>query len=173
MSGGARNMKIANCKFIGTDVGLRFKSNRGRGGIVENIYAENISMLDIVAEPLLFDLFYMGKSAVELQVDTITGKPILPKADETTPTFRNIHIKNITCSNANRAMYFNGLPENPIEGIYVENAFINSRLGGEIKQSKHIILKNIVIKNTDGPVMKISNCKDIDIQNVPGEIIKN
>lgn len=173
MSGGARNMKVANCKFIGTDVGLRFKSKRGRGGVVENIFAENIAMMDIVTEPLLFDLYYMGKSAAEARFDSITGKLVIPKADETTPTFRNIHIKNIFCTNANRAMYFNGLPENPIEGIYVENAFISSKLGGEIKESKHIVLKNIVIKQSEGPALKIQNCKDIDIQKVPGEIIKN
>lgn len=172
MSGGARNMKVANCKFIGTDVGLRFKSSRGRGGVVENIFAENISMMDIAAEPLLFDLYYMGKSAVEEQIDPISKIPILPKVDETTPTFRNIHIKNITCANTNRAMYFNGLIENPIEGIYVENVAISSKLGGEIKASKHIVLKNIVIRQSEGPALKMSNCSDIDIQNVPGEIIR-
>jgi len=163
---------VANCKFIGTDVGLRFKSKRGRGGVVENIFVENIAMMDIVTEPLLFDLYYMGKSAVEAQFDVNTGKPVLPKADETTPTFRNIHIKNISCTNSNRAMYFNGLPENKIEGIYVENSTISSKKGGEIKESKHIVLKNIVIKQSEGPALKILNCKDIDIQNVPGEIIK-
>jgi len=163
---------VANCKFIGTDVGLRFKSKRGRGGIVENIFAENIAMMDIVTEPLLFDLYYMGKSAVEAQFDSITGKPVLQKADITTPTFRNIHIKNISCTNANRAMYFNGLPENQIEGIYVENVNISSRLGGEIKESKHVVLKNVVIKQSEGPALKIQNCKEIDIQRVPGEIIK-
>jgi len=172
MSGGVRNMKVANCKFMGTDVGLRFKSKRGRGGLVENIFIENIAMMDISTEPLLFDLYYMGKSAVEAQFDSITKMPILPKVDETTPTFRNIHIKNISCTNANRAMYFNGLPEQPIEGIYVENAMISSRHGGEIKESKHIILKNIVIKTIEGPVLKITNCKDVDIQNIPGEIIQ-
>jgi polygalacturonase len=172
MSGGAKNMKVANCKFIGTDVGLRFKSKRGRGGVVENIYIENIGMLDIVAEPLLFDLYYMGKSAVEAEFDSVTGMPVLPKTDETTPTFRNIHIKNISCTNASRAMYFNGLPENPIEGIYVENANISSILGGEIKYSKKIVLKNIVIKQSEGPALKITNCDHLDIQNVPGEIVK-
>jgi hypothetical protein len=44
---------------------------------------------------------------------------------------------------------------------------------GEIKESKHIVLKNILIKQSEGPALKISNCKDIDIHNVPGEIIKN
>jgi len=172
MSGGVKNIKVANCKFLGTDVGLRFKSKRGRGGVVENIYIENIAMIDIVTEPLLFDLYYGGKSAVEAQNDTIVSKPVLPKVDETTPTFRNIHIKNISCSGANRAMYFNGLPENPIEGIYVENATITSQRGGEIKQSKQIVLKNIAIKATEGPELKILNCKDIDTQQITGKIVK-
>jgi len=172
MSGGVRNMKVANCKFMGTDVGLRFKSKRGRGGIVENIYIEHIAMMDIVTEPLLFDLYYMGKSAVEAQFDSITGSPVLPKVDETTPTFKNIHIKNITCTNANRAMYFNGLPENQIEGIFVENAVISSKFGGDIKESKHIVLRNIIIKQSEGPALKITNCKDIDIREVPGEIVR-
>lgn len=172
MSGGVKNIKVANCKFLGTDVGLRFKSKRGRGGVVENIFIENIAMMDIVTEPLLFDLYYGGKSAVEAQNDTIVAKPVLPKVDETTPTFRNIHIKNISCSGANRALYFNGLPENPIEGIYVENATITSLRGGEIKESKHIVLKNIVIKSSEGPELKILNCKDIDTQQITGKIVK-
>jgi polygalacturonase len=174
MSGGVRNMKVANCKFLGTDVGLRFKSKRGRGGMVENIFIENIGMMDIVTEPLLFDLYYMNKSASEVLQDA-NGQPvkrIIPKVDETTPTFRNIHIKNISCTNATRAMYFNGLPENPIEGIYVENAMISAKTGGEIKESKHIVLKNVVIKQSSGPALKILNCTDIDIKNVPGEIIR-
>ena len=30
MSGGVRNISVSNCQFLGTDVGLRFKSKRGR-----------------------------------------------------------------------------------------------------------------------------------------------
>ncbi len=37
MSGGVKNVMVTNCQFLGTDVGLRFKSARGRGGVVENI----------------------------------------------------------------------------------------------------------------------------------------
>jgi polygalacturonase len=174
MSGGVKNIKVSNCQFLGTDVGLRFKSKRGRGGVVENIYIENIGMMDIVTEPLLFDLYYMNKSAVEIAEDE-NGIPMerkLPIVDETTPTFRNIHIKNIRCTNASRAMYFNGLPENPIEGIYVENAQITARRGAEIKESRNIILKNIDILPVSGPALKIENCEEIKIEDVSGEIVK-
>ena len=70
-------------------------------------------MNDILQEPLLFDLFYGGKSASEAhaeggdaEVTDIAPKPV----DETTPAFRDIHIRNVWCRGARRAMYFNGLP---------------------------------------------------------------
>ena len=65
MSGGVKNIYVEDCTFMGTDVGLRFKSTRGRGGVVENIYINNINMINIPNEPLLFDLFYGGKGAGE------------------------------------------------------------------------------------------------------------
>jgi polygalacturonase len=174
MSGGVRNMKVSNCQFLGTDVGLRFKSKRGRGGLVENIYIDNIGMYDIVTEALLFDLYYMNKSASEVLEDA-NGQPVkreMPTIDETTPTFRNIHIQNIRCSNAGRAMYFNGLPENPIDGIYVKNAQITARKGAEIKESTNIFLKDVTIIPAEGPALKIANCKNVELNNVPGEIVK-
>jgi polygalacturonase len=38
MSSGVRNVRVNNCLFMGTDIGLRFKSQRGRGGVVDKIY---------------------------------------------------------------------------------------------------------------------------------------
>lgn len=108
-------------------------------------------------------------------MEDANGNPIkreMPKVDETTPTFRNIHIKNIRCSNATRAMYFNGLPENPIEGIYVENAKITARRGAEIKESRNIILKDIEIIPSSGPALRLEHYENVKIENVSGEIVK-
>ena len=46
------------CSFVGTDVGLRFNSTRGRGGVVENIFIDNINMIDISNDALTMDLYY-------------------------------------------------------------------------------------------------------------------
>lgn len=165
MSGGVRNIKVSNCNFLGTDVGLRFKSTRGRGGIVENIYIENISMMNIVTEPVLFDLFYGGKSAVESLADgentIIENKS--SRVDETTPEFRNIFIKNITCSNARRALYFNGLPEKNIKNIQIENVIIKSEFGAELCESDGVNLQNITILPEKGPVLKLFNIKNLKL----------
>ena len=61
MSGGVKNIYVEDCTFLEQMVGLRFKSTRGRGGVVENIYINNINMINIPNEPLLFDLFYGAK----------------------------------------------------------------------------------------------------------------
>ncbi|MFA6887239.1 MAG: glycoside hydrolase family 28 protein, partial [Fermentimonas sp.] len=119
MSGGVKNISVKNCQFLGTDVGLRFKSNRGRGGVVENIFISDIYMFNIATESFLFDLFYGGKSASEALADGDTT-PIdeheFPVTDET-PVFKNIYVKNLVSRNARRAMLFNGLPEMNIENI--------------------------------------------------------
>src|SRR5204863_7894766 len=57
MSGGVRNVRGANCTFVGTDIGLRFKSTRGRGGMVEKIDISNVRMVDIPGEAIHFDLY--------------------------------------------------------------------------------------------------------------------
>src|SRR5690554_2165608 len=162
MSGGVRNISVKNCQFLGTDVGLRFKSTRGRGGVVENIYISNIYMFNIATESFLFDLFYGGKSASEALADgdTIpTGEPAYPVTDET-PVFKNIYVKDLVSRNARRAMFFNGLPEMNIENINVENAFITARYGAEFSESSAIHLKNVTVIPDEGPAYRFNNVKD-------------
>src|SRR5690554_4991818 len=162
MSGGVRNISVKNCQFLGTDVGLRFKSTRGRGGVVENIYISNIYMFNIATESFLFDLFYGGKSASEALADgdTIpTGEPAYP-VSEKTPVFKNIYVKDLVSRNARRAMFFNGLPEMNIENINVENAHITARFGAEFSESKDITLKNVSVIPSEGPAYLFNNVKN-------------
>ena len=77
MSGGARNIYVNNCTFIGTDIGLRFKTTRGRGGVVENIFIKDIYMKDIPGEAILFDMYYMAKDPVPMAGE----KRELPKVE--------------------------------------------------------------------------------------------
>lgn len=165
MSGSVRNISVSNCQFLGTDVGLRFKSCRGRGGVVENIYIRDINMFDITTESFLFDLYYGGKSASEsLEDGDVTPvDSIIPAVDETTPAFRNIYVKNLTSRNARRAMFFNGLPEMNISNINVENVTITSQIGAEIVESKDIKFNNIKIIPKEGPALILKNIEDFKL----------
>ena len=168
MSGDVQNISVRDCRFFGTDVGLRFKSCRGRGGVVENIHIKDIVMTDIPTEPLLFDLHYGGKSAVEAAEDGVSQFDIEPvPAGETTPEFRDIHISDIFCKGAARAMYFNGIPEMPINGITVEDCLIVSDLGADIRYSEDVVLENVRIRHGDGPAYVFANCGEVRMSGCP------
>ncbi len=167
MSGGVKNVIVRDCIFSGTDVGLRFKSTRGRGGVVENIYIENVTMNDIMQEALLFDLFYGGKSASEaaeagdgVQATDLKAMPV----DETTPEFRNIHIRNVCCRGARRAMYFNGLPEKNVANVVVENSCIYAENGAEINESTNVLLRNVKVVPEKGVALKVNNVKQLKVE---------
>ena len=146
MSGGVRNINVRNCQFLGTDVGLRFKSTRGRGGVVENIYINGISMTSIKGDAITFNMFYGGSSAVtNYEDENIKESFSQMQVDETTPVFRNIQIENIVCNGAGRAMEFTGLPEMPIDGIYLKNVNIIADSDAEFTNSKNIVKENVNI----------------------------
>ena len=84
MSGGVENVVVSRCNFIGTDVGLRFKSARGRGGKVHNVVCSDIYMKDIVTYGVIFNLYYEGVSATEMKAK---GASDIRPVDETTPEF--------------------------------------------------------------------------------------
>ena len=135
MSGGVKNILVENCQFLGTDVGLRFKSTRGRGGIVEN------------TDAITFNMYYGGKSVAEMledgdNPDNVTKAPVT----EETPIFRNIDIKDCVCNGAGRAMEFNGLPEMPIDGITLQNLTILAKKDAVFTNCKNIKKKNVNIK---------------------------
>src|SRR5262249_28321743 len=100
MSGGARNIFVSDCSFIGTDIGLRFKTVRGRGGMVEKIYVKNINMRDIVHQAVFLDMYYFAKPPSIADVYSGAAKVDIPPVSEATPQFRDIHISNIVCDGA-------------------------------------------------------------------------
>lgn len=157
MSGGVRNIFVDNCLFIGTDTGLRFKSTRGRGGIVEDIFISNIGMTDIPGDAITFDLYYGGKSPSDTTDNAI--------ADETTPSFRNITISDITCRGAKRAIYMNGLPEMPIQGVSVLNSTMTAHTGVELSYIDGLTLDNVKIEcETGEAINEKTGVKDLTIK---------
>jgi len=168
MSGGAKNIYVDDCTFIGTDIGLRFKTTRGRGGIVENIFINNISMKNIVGEAILFDMYYAAQDPVPL-----TGEKREPPKVETqpvseaTPQFKNFTIKNVVCNGAAKAIFVRGLPEMSVKNIVLENMVLQANDGLDMTEGSGIALKNIqlITKNTN-PVMNIHNSKDIVLNKI-------
>jgi polygalacturonase len=167
MSGGVKNLHVSNCTFMGTDVGLRFKSTRGRGGIVENVFISDIFMVDIPSQAISFDLYYGGKSIAETLAEggnKITTK-IVPVTEET-PQFKNISIKNITINGAYQAVFLQGLPEMNLENIEISNLIVKAQNGFSIIDADKIKLNNIKLDIEKPTVFEIYNGKNISFENI-------
>jgi polygalacturonase len=158
MSGGVRNVRVDNCTFMGTDIGLRFKSTRGRGGVVENIQISNVNMTDIGGAAINFNMYYGGKSPLDGTAGTIETN--LPPVTEETPQFRNIRIENVTCRGANAAIVLQGLPEMPIRNLVLKNISITSQKGVLAMDADGIHFENVRVENTIGNVLKTFRVKD-------------
>ncbi|MGO4876122.1 glycoside hydrolase family 28 protein [Pedobacter psychrotolerans] len=165
MSGGAKNIWVYDCSFIGTDIGLRFKTTRGRGGIVENIYVNNINMIDIPGEAILFDMYYAAVDPIVLAGEKREAiKSVMIPVTEATPQFRNFYIKDVVANGAEKAIFFRGLPEMNIKDIHLENVTIKAKEGIEIIEATGIFLKNVkVITDNSNPVVNIQNSSNINI----------
>jgi len=168
MSGGVKNMHASGCLFMGTDVGLRFKSNRGRGGVVENIFISDIDMMDIPTNAISFNLYYGGLSVSEMLAeknDNNTDVEI-PVVTEETPQFKDIVIKNVTCKGALQAIYLQGLPEMNLENVYLENLDMIADNGLLCMDAKGVTIKNLHLDVKNHPALSFVNVIDVNIENV-------
>ena len=158
MSGGVRNIWVKNCQFIGTDIGLRFKSTRGRGGVVENIFIDGVYMANMPGDAMTFDLYYAGANPGNNKAERY-------KVDETTPSFRKISIQNVTILNAKRCAFINGLPEMPVQDIVIKNSNMSGKEGIYLNCVNRLTLDNVKItaEKTD-PVTRIDDTQNITIR---------
>lgn len=158
MSGGVRNIWVKNCQFIGTDIGLRFKSTRGRGGVVENIFIDGVYMANMPGDAMTFDLYYAGANPGNNKAERY-------KVDETTPSFRKISIQNVTILNAKRCAFINGLPEMPVQDIVIKNSSMSGKEGIYLNCVNRLTLDNVKItaEKTD-PVTRTDDTQNITIR---------
>ena len=167
MSGGVRNLFISDCTFMGSDVGLRFKTARGRGGIVENIYVNNINMTDIPGEAILFDMYYAAKDPVSANGESIELPEIKAETvNEGTPQFKNFYLKNIVCKGAETGILIRGLPEMSIKNINIENALIECNKGLLCIEAENVNLKNITLLTQDKLIGQIQNSQNVTLDNI-------
>ena len=151
MSGSVKKIVISNCVFDGTDRGIRIKSTRGRGGVVEDVQVSNIVAKNIKREFFMFNLMY-SKTQPE---------PV----SERTPQFRNIHISNVT-GNARQLCAIMGLDEMPVNDLSFNDIDVDAKLGFTIINATNIRLNNIQLSVETGPAVNVENSEMIEINGI-------
>jgi hypothetical protein len=142
MSGGVRNIVISNCIFDGTDRGIRIKTTRGRGGVVEDLRVDNIIMKNIREQAIVLDMEY--------------SKAPLEPVSERTPRFRNIRFSNITAQ-GREAMFVNGLDEMPVSGISLYDVIFDTEEGIRIRNAQEVDLYHVRVNARKGALLTVEN----------------
>ena len=148
-SGGVRNVLVKDCTFENTENGLRVKSARGKGGLVEGVLFEDITMTN-VDPAITFTCYYTFNSAqdpVQKAVpDDDSRQPVTAK----TPVFRDIRVRNVTATCQRGAGMIVGLPEKYITDVVFENVNISAVSGMKIERASGIEFKNCHVTVREG-----------------------
>lgn len=176
MSGNVKRVVITNCVFEGTDRGIRIKTMRGRGGVIEDILVSNIVMNNMVNEGVLITLRYQRTDP----------EPV----SERTPACNNVRLSNIIVRGGQRPVAIYGLEERDVSmisfssmetyttrGILVENGSdisfhdmkMDIREGAalETKDSERISYDRVTVtsKTSDQPYLKLTNTRNVRVTN--------
>lgn len=136
MSGSVRKVTISNCVFDGTDRGIRIKSTRGRGGVVEDIRVSNIIMSNIKREAVVLNLKY-------------SKMPVEPMS-ERTPLFRDISISGLTAVGVKTPVKIVGLEEAPVTDIILRDINVkNAREKCIFENCERIRLTDVIVNGKE------------------------
>ena len=130
ISGGCRNVFVEDCKMDSPHLlrAIRIKTNKHRGGTIENLYVRNVTIGEVSEAVLRINLKYDSSNEG-------TGGNFLP-------VVKNIFLNNITSKKSKYGIFVEGLADSKIKNITLQNCSFNN------------VQKGNIIKNIDGLVMK-------------------
>jgi polygalacturonase len=150
-SGGIRNVVASNIVCQGTDKGVRIKSTRGRGGLLENIRLDHWTMED-VGEAINVTNYY-------------TRAPEEPVSART-PVFRNIAVSNMTINRSSVVANIEGLPEMPVDGLQISNVTASGKTGLKAYNTRALELDNVQVNAESGPAFLVRDSRELDLDGV-------
>jgi polygalacturonase len=118
---GIEDLRVSNCTFDSTDAGIRIKTSRGRGGLLQNLTYENLTMT-AVKNPIYIIDWYPERDAPK-DPSTEKAQPVTDR----TPINKNIVIRNVTATACATAGIIRGLPEAPISNVTLSNVTISAK----------------------------------------------
>lgn len=142
--GGIEDVTVTDCTFDQTDSGIRIKSGRDRGGLLQNITYENLRMT-AVKNPIYIIDYYPERNAPK-DPTTEKSEPVTGR----TPINKNIIIRNVTATDCPTAGTIRGLPEMPVDGITLSNVNLSAKRGLIIYHARNIRFENSKITAQQG-----------------------
>ncbi len=151
MSGDVRHVYAHDCIFEGTERAVRIKSARGRGGVVEHVYARNFAAKSVTRELVILNMDYSSGPGANA-----SGKP---------PLYRNMCFENFTCAAGPTAMLIRGLPDSPVENIRFADFTVTSTGGVLISHATNLVFDRLQLDCAKSPLFQLSDAAGITIHN--------
>ena len=148
-SGDIRDIVASNIVAKGTDRGIRIKSMRGRGGIVENVRCENFVIEDSPAQAIEITTYYEG------------GKSPAQPVSAATPVFRNFAFSHLTIVNAHQVASVEGLPEKPIEMLRFTDINATGRIGFVCSDATDVELHDVRVDGAAQEAFAFERTRDL------------
>ncbi|MGD0017482.1 MAG: glycosyl hydrolase family 28 protein, partial [Verrucomicrobiia bacterium] len=156
IAGGIRNLVADNITCDGTQMGVRIKSRRGRGGFVEDVRFNNWTM-ENVGQAINVTSYYMMEGEVRISAQPVSEK---------TPVFRNIAISGMTINHARVAINVEGLPEMPIMGLRISDVIASAKTGMKASNTQALELRNVQVNADEGPAFLVQDSKELELDGV-------
>lgn len=148
--GGVHNVLVENCTFENTENGLRIKSQRGRGGLVENITYRNIMMKN-VDPAITFTCKYLNNSKGDPNQPTNSQPAEVSRGLERVPVYRHILIQNLDATCPDNAGTILGLDDSQIQDVVFQNVRISANKAFSITDAAGIQFKDSTLTIREGP----------------------
>ncbi len=156
-SGWIRNLVASGLTCDGTQMGVRLKSRRGRGGGIENVRFDHWVM-DDVGQAINVTSYYL----MEGEVRRDAPEPV----SRTTPVFRDIAISEMSIRRARVAVDIQGLPEMPVEGLRLSGITAHAKTGLKAADTSGLELRDVRIEAESGPAFQIRDARELTLDNV-------
>jgi len=135
---GIHNLLVRHCTMDGTDNGIRIKSMRGAGGLVENVRYTDIQMKNVV-NAIVLDLNYSDNNRPDFKGDPAR-----------IPEIRNILIDHVTIENSKNAGKIVGLPDHRITGVTLRDVTISAEHDFVVKDADKPVLERVTLQIKKG-----------------------
>jgi hypothetical protein len=155
-SGWIRNLVASAITCNGTQMGVRIKSRRGRGGGVEDVRFDNWTMED-VGQGINITNYYLMEGEARTGEQPVSNR---------TPVFRNIAVSNMTINRARVAINIEGLPEMPIEALRIHDVIASAKTGVKAFHTSGLELRDVQVNAGSGPAFLVKDSKDMRLDNV-------
>jgi polygalacturonase len=159
MSGGIRNVRLENCLLSGRQNAIYIKSRAGRGGFIENITGENLT---IRQSPT-----FVAISLIKIGIQA--SEPV-PGNVEQYARVRNLVFKDVRLDRVGELFPARDIPvERPVDGLTLDRITGTCGKGITLVNMTNVTLGEIQVTGLVGPLLQMTNVQGSGLEKYAGK----